>query len=104
MDNSRWHLFTRQSAQAHMLLDFFPDGRQSVREGDNMLVFGAFAYLTKAHVISVLLAAFRVSPGRLNVAIGEKAYPDVRPRRRNRERLDPLEQILFRELRAVDAQ
>jgi hypothetical protein len=87
-----------------MLLDFFPDGRQSVREGDNMLVLGAFAYLTKAHVISVLLAAFRVSPGRLNVAIGEKAYPDVRPRRRNRERLDPLEQILFRELRAVDAQ
>jgi hypothetical protein len=77
-----------------MLLDFFPDGRQSVREGDNMLVLGAFAYLTKAHVISVLLAAFRVSPGRLNVANGEKAYPDVRPRRRNRERLDPLEQAI----------
>ena len=65
--------------------------------------FGAFAHFAKARVIAVLLAALRVAPRRLNVAIGEGTYPDFRPCWRDRERLDPLQHILFEELGAVGA-
>ena len=68
-----------------------------------MLVLRAFAHLAKARVIAVLLAALRVASRRLNVAVGERAYPDIRPCRRDRERLDPLEHILFGEPGAVGA-
>ena len=64
-------------------------------------VLGAFAHLAEASVIAILLAPFRVAPRRLNVAIGEGTYPDLRPCGRDRERLDPFQDILFSQLRAV---
>ena len=42
-------------------------------------------------VIAVLLAAARVAAGRLQVAEGVRADPDIGPRRRNRQRPDALE-------------
>jgi hypothetical protein len=69
MDHGRQHLFARQSAQGHMLPDLLSDGGQCVGEGNDMLVLRAFAHLTEARVVAVLLAPFRVAPRRLNVAI-----------------------------------
>jgi hypothetical protein len=50
-----------------------------------------------------LLAAFCVTPGRLDVAVSEGAYPHICPRGRDRERLDPPQDILLSQLRAVRA-
>ena len=47
-----------------------------------MLVFGAFAHFAETRMVAVLLAALRVAPRRLNVAIREGAYPDFGPRGR----------------------
>src|SRR5262249_3835358 len=101
MNDGCQNLFARQAAQRHVLLHFLTDARQRVGEGNDMFVLSAFTHLAKAHVIAVLLAALRVAARRLNVAIGERAYPDIRPGRRNCERFDPLQHILFRELGAV---
>jgi hypothetical protein len=95
VDDGRQHLFARQSAQAHMLLDFLADRGQRVGEGDDMLVLRAFTYFAEARVVAVLLASFRVAPRRLNVAIREGAYPDFGPRGRDRERFDPFQDILL---------
>jgi hypothetical protein len=86
-----------------MLLDFFPDGRQPVGEGDDVLVLRAFPHLARERVIPVLLAALRVAPGRRNVAVCERAYPDIRPGRPDRERLNSLQHIIFSEPGAIDA-
>ena len=86
-----------------MLLDLLADGGQRVGEGDDMLVLRAFTYFAEARVVAVLLASFRVATRRLNVAIREGAYPDFGPRRRDRERFDPFQDIFFGQLRAIRA-
>jgi len=73
-----------------MLLNFLPNGGQRVREGNDMPVLRAFTHLAETGVVPVLLTSFRIAPRRLNMAIDEGAYPDIRPRGRDRERLDPL--------------
>jgi hypothetical protein len=64
-----------------MLQDLLADRGQRVGESNDMLVLGAFSDLTEAWVVAVLLAALRVAPCRLKVAIREKTYPDFRPLR-----------------------
>ena len=103
MHDGRQHFFARQSAKGHMLQDLLADRGQRVGESNDMLVLGAFSDLTEAWVVAVLLAALRVAPCRLNVAIREGAYPDFRPRRRDRERLDAFQDIFFGQFRAVRA-
>jgi hypothetical protein len=51
------HFLPRQPAHSHVLAHFLADGRKRVREGNNMLVLGAFPHLAEARVIAVLLAA-----------------------------------------------
>ena len=62
MNDGCQNLFARQSAQGHMVLHFLTDARQRVGEGNDMLVLRAFAHLTEARVVAVLLAPFRVAP------------------------------------------
>jgi len=101
MDNGRQYLFARQSAQGHMLPHFLPDAGQSKGEADNTLILRAFPHLAKTRVIPVLLAPPCIPSGRLNMAVGEGAYPDVRPSGRNGKRFNPLQHILFAEPGAV---
>jgi hypothetical protein len=103
VDDGRQYLLARQSVQAHMLFDLLEDGGHHVGEGDDMLVLRAFTYFAEARVVTVLLAAFRVAPRCLNVAIREGAYPDFGPRGRDRERFDPFQDIFFGQLRTVRA-
>ena len=77
------HFLPRQPAQSHVLAHFLPDGGKRVREGNDMLVLRAFPHLAEARVIAVLLAAFRVPARGLDVAVSERANPDVGPGRRD---------------------
>src|SRR6185436_13697951 len=56
-----------------------------------------------ARVVAVLLAAFAVAAGGLQVAVRERADPHVAPRRRNGERADARELLLVLDLLAVHA-
>jgi hypothetical protein len=44
-----------------MLAQFLPDGGKSNREGDDVLVLGAFPHLAETRIVAVLLAALRVT-------------------------------------------
>ena len=90
MYDGRQHLFARQPPQGHVLLHDFPDCRQSIGESDDVFIFGALAHLAKNCVITILFAALGVASRRLNVTIGKWAYPNIRPRRRYCQSLDPL--------------
>src|SRR4051812_17503898 len=68
-----------------MLFDLGPDRRQSLGELHHVLVFGAFANFAKGSVVAVLLSTPCISPGCLQVPVALRAYPDVRPSRRNRK-------------------
>ena len=57
-------------------------------ERDQPVVLRLVAHLAPPRVVAVLLAAARVAPGRLDVAVRRRADPDVGPRRRDRERVD----------------
>ena len=57
--------------------------------------------LAPARVVAVLLAAPRVAAGRLDVAVGERADPDVRPGRRDGERADAAQRVARRAPAAV---
>ena len=101
MYDGRQHLFARQSAQAHMLLYFLPDRGQRISKSDDVFIFGALSHLAKKRVIAILFASLRVASRRLNVTIGKRAYPDIRPRRRDCQSLDPLQHVRFGQLRSV---
>ena len=73
----------------------------AIGEGDDALILGAVADLAKARMIAILLAAPGVASGGLNVAVGERADPDVGPDRRNGERLDAAQAVLVGQSRAV---
>src|SRR6185312_11455083 len=64
--------------------------RQGLPEGDHPRVLGAVALVAPARVITVLLAPARVPPGRLQVAVGVGADPDVGPGGRDGQLADAL--------------
>ena len=64
------HLLARQAATRHVLRDALADGRQRPRELHHVLVLRAVAHLAETRVVAVLLAAARVAPGGLQVAVG----------------------------------
>src|SRR5262245_6449187 len=84
-------LLALETAPGEMPLDRASDGRQALREGEHAMVFGAVAHVAKARVIAILLAPFRITARRLDVAIGPGAYPYLDPGRRNGQRLDALQ-------------
>src|SRR3546814_7637660 len=56
-----------------------------------------------ARMIAILLAPAGVAAGRLNVAAGMRADPDVRPCRRYRQRPDARQRFALRDPRSVRA-
>src|SRR5215204_5794411 len=71
------HFFARQAAQGHVLGELGADRRQRAGELHHVLVFRALANLAELWVIAVLLTAFGVASGRLNMTIGLGADPHV---------------------------
>ena len=103
MNDGCQYFFARQSAPSHVLVHFFANRGQFVREGDDMLIFGAFSHFAKKRVIAILFASLRVASRRLKMTVGEGTYPNVPPCRGNDQGLDALEHICVREFRAVRA-
>ena len=64
---------------------------QRLAERDDALELVLAAAARPLRVVPVLLAPARVPPGRLQVAVGVGADPDIAPCRRNRQRTDPRE-------------
>src|SRR5690606_29221131 len=94
LDHGREHLLAGQAAKGEVLLDALADRRQGLAEGQGVLVLLAVAHLTPARVVAVLLAALRVASGGLEVAVGQGADPDVRPRRRDGQPADAGDGLL----------
>jgi len=62
---------------------------------------GVVARVAVRRVVAVLLAAARVARGRLDVAVGIGTDPDLGPRRRDGERVDPLALAPIRDAQTV---
>jgi hypothetical protein len=88
-DDGRDHLLTREATPAKVLADPTPDSRQRQPKGDEPLELAPVATRAEASVVAVLAAAARVASGRLEVARRVRTDPDLVPRWRNCERLDP---------------
>ena len=86
----REHPLAAEVAARHVLVDPLADLRQRRAEGDHPVVLGLVAHRLPSRVVAVLLAAARVAAGGLQVAVRRRADPHVRPRRRDRQRLDLL--------------
>ena len=56
-----------------------------------MFVFGGLAHLAERKMVTVLLSAFRVAAGRLEMAVGERADPHLLPGGRYGERADAFD-------------
>jgi len=94
LHDRRQDFFSRQTRQFQILRYSPSDFRQRFAEADYAIVFVFVANFAPAFVVDLLLATARISTGRLNVAVRRRRNPNVRPRRRNREPLDP-EKALF---------
>ena len=85
------NLVATEAALAQVRFDGAPQFRQGVRELGQIAVFRLVAAGGPALVIAVLLAAPHIAPGNLHVTVGVRRDPDIRPGRRNDQRLDPVE-------------
>src|SRR5437016_6283406 len=74
-----------------MLCHRLPQGGQALAEADEALVLSLLLRGPKRWVIQVLLAARGVVARCLDLRTRPRRDPDVLPRRRNDERLDPFE-------------
>ena len=70
-------------------LDALPDPRQRRAELEHALELAGIARQPPVGVVAVLLAAARVAPGRLQVAVRSRADPDLLVGRRDRQGADP---------------
>ena len=98
----RDHPLAAEASARHVLVDPLADLRQRHAEGDHPVVLGLVAHRPPLRVVAVLLAAARVAASSLQVAVRRRADPHVRPRRRDRQRLD-LRDPLTRHRLAVGA-
>jgi hypothetical protein len=69
-DDRGKYFLARQCVQLHVGGDSVAQRRQRSRELDDVLVLVFVAQLAPFRVVAVLLAATRIEPGRLDVAIG----------------------------------
>src|SRR2546421_4264895 len=72
-----------------MLVGAFANPGERFCEGEHPVVLDRIPHLAPATVVAILLAAARVTTGRLEMAAGVGADPDVRPGRGDGEALDP---------------
>src|SRR5690606_724947 len=89
-DGEGENLVAAQLSPPEVALDAAAERGQGLPEGDHPVELDPAAHLAPALVVAVLLAALLVAAGGLEVAVRERADPDLVPRRRDRERLDPL--------------
>src|SRR5439155_13146741 len=85
------HLLAREPWSSQVACDGSADARQRATKRGQLVILRLVANLPPASVVAILLAAARVSPCRLNVAVLEPADPNLRPRRRDRERANARE-------------
>jgi len=100
-NDERQHLAARQSLQRHVGAHLAAHARQHARELGKMVELVGVAHFTPARVVAVLLSSARIAAGCLQVAAFIAADPDIGPRRRDRERLDPLERVPGRQFLAL---
>src|SRR5258708_34312196 len=81
---------TRQASKREIRLDAGADARQDAGEEQHAPVLRLVAHAAPARMIAVLLAAPRIAPDRLNMAVGIRADPNIGPGRRHRKRPDAL--------------
>jgi hypothetical protein len=78
-----------QSAAFHVPVHSNVQARQRSSEAEHPVMLGPVPLLAPKVVMPVLAAARRVGPHRLDVASRVRADPDVLPRGRDHQRLDP---------------
>ena len=83
-----------------LVLDHPTQAGEARPEGREIVELGRLALGAKVVVVAVLLAAPCVAPGGLEVPVGARGDPDIRPCRRNRQRPDALP-IMRADRRAV---
>ena len=88
------HLFARHAGQREVFLHATADRGQRLGEGDRVAVLGFVADFAPLVVIAVLLAPAGVAADGLQVAVGDRADPDVLPGGRDHEVLDADEGLV----------
>src|SRR5258706_17021 len=88
-------------ARAQIAFHALADFREDFAELEHAAELGLVARFAVQRVVAVLLAAAGVARRRLDVALGIRGDPDVRPGGRNYQGLDPLALGLARDTRAV---
>src|SRR5204863_3109945 len=83
-------LAPREIARAQIALHALANLGEGLAELEHAPEFRLVARLAVQGMVAVLLAAARVARSRLDVPFGVRAYPDVGPRRGNREGVDAL--------------
>ena len=101
-DDRGYDALARQLALAQVPVKPLADGGQRARELGQAEILHLVAARRPALMVAVLLAAALVAPGRLQVAVGVSADPDVRPGRRNRQHADAVERCGIAHRAAVD--
>ena len=89
----RHHLVARQSGKGDVRLDALSDLPQHVTELEHTLELRAVPMLSEARMVPILLPTASVARCDLKVSILEGADPDIGPRRRNHEGLEPGEHL-----------
>jgi hypothetical protein len=92
-DGARADVVEAHVVALDLRLDALAQRRERPREGEHVVELLLVAAGAPAWVVEVLLAAGGVGAGRLDVAPGVRADPDVLPRRRDHELLDALEYL-----------
>ena len=87
--NGCQHPLARESATRQVAGHPPPDARQGAGEVEQTVVLDLVAFAAPLGVIAVLLSAPRVAPGSLQMAAPVERDPDIAPRGRNGQALDP---------------
>ena len=80
-DDGGEDFFAREAGEGEVLVDALADGGEGGAEVEHVFVLGLVADFAPARVVAGLLAAAGVAAGGLQVAVGDGADPDARPRR-----------------------
>src|SRR6266571_4002686 len=75
------------------MLDTLANGGKSLTKSDHPVIFGLVAYFAPARMIAVLLASFRVAPGRLDMALRIGTNPYIGPGGRNAQFFNTLQLV-----------
>src|SRR5262249_354679 len=77
-----------QAGQCQIVSNFAANPRKHASEEDHPSEFGLLAHRPVSRMITILLAALRIPPGSLQMAVGMAAAPNVFPFGSNQQRPD----------------